>query len=110
VAGVTVRRALQLHCDGGKYLNMLTASAGKPRYHPLSGEIMGEVTAEEAAHAKSVMDERRAKRKAAKGGGKDHWIKNPDYQGYSVLAQPVQTGTVSTLNLGFNSQRKKALA
>jgi hypothetical protein len=46
---------------------MLAASAGKPRYHPLSGEIMGEVTAEEAAHAKSVMDGRRAKRKAAQG-------------------------------------------
>jgi sRNA-binding protein len=65
----------------GKYLNMLAASAGKPRYNPLNGEIMGEVTAEEAAHAKAVMDERRAKRKAAKGD--------------SVLAQPVQTGTES---------------
>jgi hypothetical protein len=81
VAGVTVRRALQQHCDVGKYLNMLAASAGKPRYNPLNGEIMGEVTAEEAAHAKAVMDERRAKRKAAKGD--------------SVLAQPVQTGMES---------------
>ena len=79
VAGVTVRRALQQHCDVGKYLNMLAASAGKPRYNPLNGEIMGEVTAEEAAHAKTVMDERRAKRKAAKGD--------------SVLTQTVQTGT-----------------
>ena len=76
VAGVTVRRALQQHCDVGKYLNMLAASAGKPRYNPLNGEIMGEVTAEEAAHAKTVMDERRAKRK-----------------GDSGLTQTVQTGT-----------------
>ena len=75
---VTVRRALQQHCDVGKYLNMLAASAGKPRYNPLNGEIMGEVTAEEAAHAKTVMDERRAKRK-----------------GDSVLTQTVQTGTES---------------
>ena len=82
VAGVTVRRALQQHCDMGKYLNMLAASAGKPRYHPLNGEIMGEVTAEEAAHAKAVMDERRAKRKAPKGD--------------SGLTQTVQTGTEST--------------
>ena len=57
---------------------MLAASAGKPRYNPLNGEIMGEVTAEEAAHAKKVMDGRRARRK-----------------GDSVLAQPVQTGTES---------------
>ena len=78
VAGVTVRRALQQHCDVGKYLNMLAASAGKPRYHPLSGEIMGEVTAEEAAHAKSVMDGRRSRRK-----------------GDSAITQPVQTGTES---------------
>lgn len=81
VAGVTVRRALQQHCDLGKYLNMLAASAGKPRYNPLNGEIMGEVTAEEAAHARTVMEERRAKRKAAKGD--------------SVLAQPVQIGMES---------------
>ena len=67
VAGITVRRALQQHCDVGKYLNMLAASAGKPRYHPLSGEIMGEVTADEAAHAKSVMDGRRARRKGGSG-------------------------------------------
>ena len=78
VAGVTVRRALQLHCDVGKYLNMLAASAGKPRYHPLSGEIIGEVTADEAAHAKKVMDGRRARRKGGSG-----------------LNQPVQTGTES---------------
>ena len=78
VAGITVRRALQQQCDVGKYLNMLAASAGKPRYHPLSGEIMGEVTADEAAHAKSVMDGRRARRKGGSG-----------------LTQPVQTGTES---------------
>ena len=79
VAGVTVRRALQQHCDVGKYLNMLAASAGKQRYNPLNGEIMGVVTEEEAAHAKAVMDERRAKRKAPKGD--------------SGLTQTVQTGT-----------------
>ena len=76
VAGVTVRRALQQHCDVGKYLNMMAASAGKPRYNPLNGEIMGVVTAEQAAHAKRVMDERRAKRK-----------------GDSDLTQAVQAGT-----------------
>lgn len=70
VAGVTVRRALQLHCDVGKYLNMLAASAGKPRYHPLNGEIIGTVTAEEAAHAKVVMDGRRARRKGESDSSK----------------------------------------
>ena len=85
VAGMTVRRALQQHCDVGKYLNMLAASAGKPRYHPLSGVIMGVVTEEEAAWAKSVMDERRAKRKAPKVD--------------SDLTQAVQAGTVSKIAL-----------
>ena len=98
VAGITVRRALQQHCDVGKYLNMLAASACKPRYHPLSGEIMGEVTAEEAAHAKLVMDGRRARRK----GDQNQQSINQNIDGRrarrkggSGLTQPVQTGTES---------------
>lgn len=87
VAGVTVRRALQQHCDVGKYLNMLAASAGKPRYNPLNGEIVGEVTEAEAEHAKAVMDERRTARKAAKEAAR---------QGRSVPTNPVQTGTDAT--------------
>lgn len=82
IAGITVRRPLKQHCGVGKYLNMLATSAGKPRYHPLNGEIVGEVTEEEASHAKAVMDERRTARKAAKGN--------------SVPTNAVQTGTDAT--------------
>lgn len=82
IAGITVRRPLKQHCGVGKYLNMLATSAGKPRYHPLNGEIVGEVTEAEAAHAKAVMDERRTARKAAKGN--------------SVPTNAVQTGTDAT--------------
>ena len=83
----TVRGVIGKHCRHANYLTMLSISAGKPRYHPMSGEIMGEVTEEQARTAGERLESRRAARRAAKEAAR---------QGGSVPTNAVQTGTEST--------------
>ena len=72
ISATTVRHAIGGHCSMGKYLDSLARSAGKPRYHPLSGAVVGEVTEEEAQKAAKALDKlrktRRDARKAAQAG------------------------------------------
>ena len=62
----TVRGVIGKHCCHANYLTMLSSSAGKPRYHPMSGEIMGDVTEVQAKAAAERLESRRAARRAAK--------------------------------------------
>lgn len=83
----TVRGIVGKHCAHANYLTILSTSAGKPRYHPMSGEIMGEVTEEQARTAGERLESRRAARRAAKEAAR---------QGGSVPTNAVQTGTDAT--------------
>lgn len=81
----TVRGIVGKHCAHANYLTILSTSAGKPRYHPMSGEIMGEVTEEQARTAGERLESRRAARRAAKEAAR---------QGSSALAKSEQVETV----------------
>ena len=100
IAGVTVRRFISKHCGHANYLDVLASSAEKPRYHPLSGEIIGTVTAEEAAHASQTIEKRRDARKIAKAANQaakaERRTAREAAKGDSVLAKPVQIDTEST--------------
>lgn len=80
----SVHRTVERHCGWTRYLEMIAASAGKPRYNPLNGEIVGEVTEQQASLAVERLESRRAARKAAREAAR---------QGGSVLTNAVQTGT-----------------
>lgn len=62
----SVHRTIERHCGWTRYLEVIAVSAGKPRYNPLNGEIVGEVTEQQAAEAIERLESRRAARKAAK--------------------------------------------
>lgn len=62
----SVHRTVERHCGWTRYLEVIAASVGKPRYNPLNGEIVGEVTEQQAAEAFERLESRRAARKAAK--------------------------------------------
>ena len=100
IAGVTVRRFISKHCGHANYLDVLAASAEKPRYHPLSGEIIGTVTAEEAAHASQTIEKRRDARKITKAANQaakaERRTAREAAEGDSVLTQTEQTGTDET--------------
>lgn len=66
----SVHRTVELHCGWTRYLEVIAASVGKPRYNPLSGEIVGEVTEQQAAEAVERLESRRAARRAAKEAAK----------------------------------------
>ena len=62
ISNKIVRDAVKYHTHNGHYLNTIATSEGKPRYHPVTGEISGCVTADEATHATQQQATKKATR------------------------------------------------
>ena len=62
ISNKIVRDAVKYHTNNGHYLNTIATNAEQPRYNPVTGEINGFVTADEAAHATQQQATKKAMR------------------------------------------------
>ena len=62
ISNKIVRDAVKYHTHNGHYLNTIATNVDQPRYNPVTGEISGCVTADEATHATQQQATKKATR------------------------------------------------